>query len=171
MLHFFSGRKRSKGENITKYNAPVSCDLCGKTYAGLRRLNEHRDRMHNKPPGMEEEKKPEKKKIIKPKKKITWSCKECDVTFETLEERKAHRLQVHKPEQKKEMCPYCGKMIKIRSKKRHLLSHTSDGTQVKKEVKKYVYNQPAAPCDICGKTLTGMDILRQHKYFLINISF
>ena len=114
----------------------MSCDICGKTYAGKRRLNEHYERKHNKP---------EKTRAKKQQKKTSFLCKPCEISFPTSEERKAHRLEMHKPEQKMEICPYCGKMMNIYSKKRHILSHTSDIT-----------------CSLCKEKLATQEDLDAH---------
>ena len=101
-------KSRSKPlENINKYNAPVACDICGRTCAGERRLQEHIIRKH----------------------KTSRKCKDCDGVFGSADELKSHRAQVHKNdsnEVKREVCPYCGKMINSYFKKRHLLTHTSN---------------------------------------------
>ena len=58
--------------------APVVCDTCGRSCAGKRRLREHIQRRHNR----------------------TYTCKVCELVFNSSEELKTHRLKSHKPARK-----------------------------------------------------------------------
>ena len=107
-----------------------SCSLCGKAFAYKAKLTEHIKNVHEK-------------------RKYKCDFRDCEQSFDAIDERNEHRKNYHAGEKMNYACQYCGKSFNLTK-------------SFKNHVREFHENPTIFSCDECQKTFTRDKFLRKH---------